>query len=56
MGLERRRNETELVDGWYRLEVGVMGLGSLKVLLLGQNGRLVNKRVERLKERKRDDL
>ena len=56
MGLERRRNETELVDGWYRLEVGVMGLGSLKVLLLGQNGRLVNKRVERSKERKRDDL
>lgn len=40
MGLEGRRNEAELVGGWYRLEVGMMGLGSLKVWLLGQNGRL----------------
>jgi hypothetical protein len=56
MGVEGRRDETKLVMGLYRLEVGVMGLRSLKVLLLGRNARLVNKRVEGSKERKRDNL
>jgi hypothetical protein len=43
MGVEGRRDETELVKGLYRLEVGVMRLRGLKVLLLVQNARFVNK-------------
>jgi hypothetical protein len=53
MGVEGRRDETELVQGLYRLKVGVMGLRGLKVLLFGRNARLVNKS---LKIRKRYDL
>jgi hypothetical protein len=33
MGVEGRRDETELVEGLYPLEVGMMGLRSLKFLL-----------------------
>jgi hypothetical protein len=52
MGVEGRRNETELVKGLYRLEVGVMGLRGLKVLLLVRKTRLVNKKLKDEKSEK----
>ena len=33
MGVVGRKERTELVEGLYRLEMGVMGLGCLEVLL-----------------------
>jgi hypothetical protein len=56
MGVEGRRDETELVEGLYPLKVGMMRLRSLKFLLLVPNVNLMNKRIERSKEWKRDDL